>query len=160
MTQPLRKTKIVCTMGPNLFEKGLIKPLMLAGMDVARFNFSHDTHENHLKRFKEVCRIRDELGLPVATMLDTKGPEIRIGTFAEHRVTLDAGQLFTLTTEDVEGDETRVSVTYKDLPRDVKPGCAILIDDGLVGMTPWSASPIPTCAARSITAAPFPIRRA
>ncbi len=135
MTQPLRKTKIVCTMGPNLFEKGLIKPLMLAGMDVARFNFSHDTHENHLKRFKEVCRIRDELGLPVATMLDTKGPEIRIGTFAEHRVTLDAGQLFTLTTEDVEGDETRVSVTYKDLPRDVKPGCAILIDDGLVGMT-------------------------
>ena len=135
MTHTLRKTKIVCTMGPNLFEKGLIKPLMLAGMDVARFNFSHDTHENHLKRFKEVCRIRDELGLPVATMLDTKGPEIRIGTFAEHRVTLDAGQLFTLTTEDVEGDETRVSVTYKNLPHDVKPGCVILIDDGLVGMT-------------------------
>ena len=81
MTQPLRRTKIVCTMGPNLFEKGLIKPLMLAGMDVARFNFSHDTHENHLKRYQEVCRLREELGLPVATMLDTKGPEIRIGTF-------------------------------------------------------------------------------
>ena len=135
MTQPLRRTKIVCTMGPNLFEKGLIKPLMLAGMDVARFNFSHDTHENHLKRYQEVCRLREELGLPVATMLDTKGPEIRIGTFGENSVTLDAGQLFTLTTEDVVGDETRVSVSYKDLPRDVKPGCSILIDDGLVGMT-------------------------
>ena len=122
-------------MGPNLFEKGLIKPLMLAGMDVARFNFSHDTHENHLKRYQEVCRLREELGLPVATMLDTKGPEIRIGTFGENSVTLDAGQLFTLTTEDVVGDETRVSVSYKDLPRDVKPGCSILIDDGLVGMT-------------------------
>ena len=135
MTQPLRRTKIVCTMGPNLFEKGLIKPLMLAGMDVARFNFSHDTHENHLKRYQEVCRLREELGLPVATMLDTKGPEIRIGTFGENSVTLDAWQLFTLTTEDVVGDETRVSVSYKDLPRDVKPGCSILIDDGLVGMT-------------------------
>ena len=132
---PLRKTKIVCTMGPNLFEKGLIRQLMLAGMDVARFNFSHDTHENHLKRFKEVCRVRDELGLPVATMLDTKGPEIRTGNFAEGRVVLDAGQLFTLTTEDVVGDETRVSVTYKNLPRDVKPGSSILIDDGLVGLT-------------------------
>ena len=73
--------------------------------------------------------------MPVATMLDTKGPEIRIGTFGENSVTLDAGQLFTLTTEDVVGDETRVSVSYKDLPRDVKPGCSILIDDGLVGMT-------------------------
>lgn len=130
-----RKTKIVCTMGPNLFEKELIKPLMLAGMDVARFNFSHDTHENHLKRYNEVCRLRDELGLPIATMLDTKGPEIRIGTFAQKKIQLQAGQLFTLTTEDVVGDETRVSVTYKDLPKDIQPGCRILIDDGLVGMT-------------------------
>lgn len=132
---PLRKTKIVCTLGPSLFEKGLIRQLMLAGMDVARFNFSHDTHENHLKRYREICRLRDELGLPIATMLDTKGPEIRTGDFAEGGVVLDAGQLFTLTTEDVVGDETRVSVTYKDLPRDVKPGSVILIDDGLVGMT-------------------------
>ena len=135
MATALRKTKIVCTMGPNLFEKDLVKPLMLAGMDVARFNFSHDTHENHLKRYREVCRLRDELGLPIATMLDTKGPEIRIGSFAENRVVLEPGQLFTLTTEDVVGDETRVSVTYQNLPRDVKPGCVILIDDGLVGMT-------------------------
>ena len=131
----LRKTKIVCTMGPNLFEKDLVKPLMLAGMDVARFNFSHDIHENHLKRYNEVCRLRDELGLPIATMLDTKGPEIRLGLFRDTRVTLKAGQLFTLTTEEVEGDEERVSVTYKDLPRDVKPGSVILIDDGLVAMT-------------------------
>ena len=130
-----RKTKIVCTMGPNLFEKDLVKPLMLAGMDVARFNFSHDIHENHLKRYNEVCRLREELGLPIATMLDTKGPEIRIGTFADKRVQLQAGQLFTLTTEDIQGDDERVSVTYKDLPRDVQPGSRILIDDGLVGMT-------------------------
>lgn len=130
-----RKTKIVCTMGPNLFEKELIKPLMLAGMDVARFNFSHDTHENHLKRYNEVCRLRDELGLPIATMLDTKGPEIRIGTFAQKKIQLQAGQLFTLTTEDVIGDETRVSISYKDLPKDIQPGSRILIDDGLVGMT-------------------------
>ena len=135
MTTEMRKTKIVCTMGPNLFEKDLIKPLMLAGMDVARFNFSHDTHENHLKRYKEVCRLRDELGLPIATMLDTKGPEIRIGTFAAPPIVLESGQLFTLTTEDVVGDETRVSVSYKDLPKDVKPGSSILIDDGLVAMT-------------------------
>lgn len=131
----LRKTKIICTMGPNLFEKGLVRQLMLSGMDVARFNFSHDTHENHLKRFTEVCRLRDELGLPVATMLDTKGPEIRLGDFADSRVTLDAGQLFTLTTDDILGDQTRVSITYKNLPNDVKPGNTILIDDGLVGMT-------------------------
>ncbi len=130
-----RKTKIVCTLGPNLFEKDLVKPLMLAGMDVARFNFSHDTHENHLKRYQEVCRLRQELGLPIATMLDTKGPEIRIGTFVNPPVTLQPGQLFTLTTEDVPGDETRVSVTYKNLPKDVAPGCTILIDDGLVAMT-------------------------
>ncbi len=130
-----RKTKIVCTMGPNLFEKDLVKPLMLAGMDVARFNFSHDIHENHLKRYKEVCRLRDELGLPIATMLDTKGPEIRIGTFACKRVQLQAGQIFTLTTEEIEGDDERVSVSYKDLPKDVQPGSRILIDDGLVGMT-------------------------
>lgn len=130
-----RKTKIVCTLGPNLFEKDLVKPLMLAGMDVARFNFSHDTHENHLKRYQEVCRLRQELGLPIATMLDTKGPEIRIGTFVNPPVSLQPGQLFTLTTEDVPGDETRVSVTYKNLPKDVAPGRTILIDDGLVAMT-------------------------
>lgn len=134
MNTPIRKTKIVCTMGPNLFEKHLIAPLMKAGMNVARFNFSHGTYETHQHYYNEVCRIRDELGLPVATMLDTKGPEIRVRSFKNGRVTLQNGQLFTLTTDEVEGDEERVSITYKELPQDIAVGTSILIDDGLIGM--------------------------
>lgn len=134
MNTPIRKTKIVCTMGPNLFEKHLIAPLMKAGMNVARFNFSHGTYETHQHYYDEVCRIRDELGLSVATMLDTKGPEIRVRSFKNGRVTLQNGQLFTLTTDEVEGDEERVSITYKELPQDIAVGTSILIDDGLIGM--------------------------
>ncbi len=134
MNAPIRKTKIVCTMGPNLFEKHLIAPLMKAGMNVARFNFSHGTYETHQHYYDEVCRIRDELGLPVATMLDTKGPEIRVRSFKNGRVTLQNGQLFTLTTDEVEGDEEHVSITYKELPQDIAVGSSILIDDGLIGM--------------------------
>lgn len=134
MNTPIRKTKIVCTMGPNLFEKHLIAPLMKAGMNVARFNFSHGTYETHQHYYDEVCRIRDDLGLPVATMLDTKGPEIRVRSFKNGRVTLQNGQLFTLTTDEVEGDEERVSITYKELPQDIAVGSSILIDDGLIGM--------------------------
>ena len=134
MNAPIRKTKIVCTMGPNLFEKHLIAPLMKAGMNVARFNFSHGTYETHQHYYDEVCRIRDELGLPFATMLDTKGPEIRVRSFKNGRVTLQNGQLFTLTTDEVEGDEERVSITYKELPQDIAVGSSILIDDGLIGM--------------------------
>lgn len=134
MNAPIRKTKIVCTMGPNLFEKHLIAPLMKAGMNVARFNFSHGTYQTHQHYYDEVCRIRDELGLPVATMLDTKGPEIRVRSFKNGRVTLQNGQLFTLTTDEVEGDEERVSITYKELPQDIAVGSSILIDDGLIGM--------------------------
>ena len=134
MNTPIRKTKIVCTMGPNLFEKHLIAPLMKAGMNVARFNFSHGTYETHQHYYDEVCRIRDELGLPVATMLDTKGPEIRVRSYKNGRVTLQNGQLFTLTTDEVEGDEERVSITYKELPQDIAVGSSILIDDGLIGM--------------------------
>lgn len=134
MNTPIRKTKIVCTMGPNLFEKHLIAPLMKAGMNVARFNFSHGNYETHQHYYDEVCRIRDELGLPVATMLDTKGPEIRVRSFKNGRVTLQNGQLFTLTTDEVEGDEERVSITYKELPQDIAVGSSILIDDGLIGM--------------------------
>lgn len=134
MNTPIRKTKIVCTMGPNLFEKHLIAPLMKAGMNVARFNFSHGTYETHQHYYDEVCRIRDELGLPIATMLDTKGPEIRVRSFKNGRVTLQNGQLFTLTTDEVEGDEERVSITYKELPQDIAVGTSILIDDGLIGM--------------------------
>lgn len=134
MNAPIRKTKIVCTMGPNLFEKHLIAPLMKAGMNVARFNFSHGTYETHQHYYDEVCRIRDELGLPVATMLDTKSPEIRVRSFKNGHVTLQNGQLFTLTTDEVEGDEERVSITYKELPQDIAVGSSILIDDGLIGM--------------------------
>lgn len=134
MNTPIRKTKIVCTMGPNLFEKHLIAPLMKAGMNVARFNFSHGTYETHQYYYDEVCRIRDELGQPVATMLDTKGPEIRVRSFKDGRVTLKNGQTFTLTTDEVEGDDQRVSITYKDLPKDIAVGSSILIDDGLIGM--------------------------
>ncbi len=134
MNAPIRKTKIVCTMGPHLFEKHLIAPLMKAGMNVARFNFSHGTYETHQHYYDEVCRIRDELGLPVYTMLDTKGPEIRLRSFKNGRVTLQNGQLFTLTTDEVEGDEERVSITYKELPQDIAVGSSILIDDGLIGM--------------------------
>ncbi len=134
MTTPIRKTKIVCTMGPNLFEKKLVGPLMQAGMNVARFNFSHGSHETHQQYYDEVCRLRKELGLPIATMLDTKGPEIRVRTFENGRVTLEAGQTFTLTTEEVTGNERRVSITYPGLPQDVSVGSSILIDDGLIAM--------------------------
>ncbi len=134
MAATMRRTKIVCTMGPHLFEKDLIKPLMLAGMNVARFNFSHGTHETQLAAYREVCRVRDELGLPVATMLDTKGPEIRTGDFEGGRVTLEAGQLFTLTTQECLGNAERCHITYADLPRDLKSGDSILIDDGLIAL--------------------------
>ncbi len=130
----IRKTKIVCTMGPRLFELGLIEDLIRAGMDVARFNFSHDTHENHLKRLKELVRIREEMDAPIATMLDTKGPEVRTGQFKEGKVTVQKGQEFTLTTLDCDGTSEKVTISYKDLPRDVKSGSIILIDDGLIGM--------------------------
>ena len=135
MTNARRKTKIVCTIGPALFEKGLVKDLMLAGMDVARFNFSHGTHESHLKHYTELCRIRDELGLPVATMLDTKGPEIRTGDFEGGKVILESGQHFTLTTKPCMGTQERCFVTYQDMPKDVKVGGMVLIDDGLVAMS-------------------------
>ena len=134
MATPIRKTKIVCTMGPNLFEKDLIADLMKAGMNVARFNFSHGDHESHKRNHDDVCRVRDELGLPVATLLDTKGPEVRVKSFKAGKVQLQPGQTFTLTADECDGDENRVSITYKNLPQDVKPGCAILIDDGLIGM--------------------------
>ena len=130
-----RKTKIICTMGPGLFEKGQVRQLMLAGMDIARFNFSHGDYESHLRYYNEVCALREELGLPIATMLDTKGPEIRTGCFEGGKAQLKAGQVFVLTTEDIMGDASRCSITYQDLPKDVNVGSSILIDDGLIGMT-------------------------
>lgn len=133
--EQVRKTKIICTMGPSTEKEGVLEKLMLAGMNVARFNFSHGDHEEQMGRLTQLRATREKLGLPVAALLDTKGPEIRLREFAEGKVMLEAGQTFTLTTDEIMGDENRVSVSYKDLPKDVAPGTHILIDDGLIEMT-------------------------
>lgn len=130
-----RKTKIVCTLGPSTENDDILREMMRAGMAVARLNFSHGTHETHARTMERVKRFREELNLPIALMLDTKGPEIRIGTFVKGKVTLQQGQTFTLNTNDVPGDETHVSITYKELPHDVSKGSVILVDDGLISMT-------------------------
>ena len=130
-----RKTKIVCTLGPATDREGVLREMMLAGMNVARFNFSHGSHAEHQKRLDTLKALREELGLPVAAMLDTRGPEIRLRSFADGPVKLRTGHEFTLTTEDVPGDETRCSITYPELPGDVKAGDTILLDDGLVRLT-------------------------
>lgn len=130
----LRKTKIICTLGPATEDEAVLRRLMLGGMNAARFNFSHCTHEDAAKKLEAVTRLREELGLPVATILDTKGPEIRVKTFKNGPIELKAGDTFTLTTREVEGDGKIVSITYKDLPKDLKAGARVLIDDGLVEM--------------------------
>lgn len=131
----MRKTKIICTMGPANDDEQILKKLMLEGMDAARFNFSHADHASHKKKLDMLVKLREELQLPIATILDTKGPEIRIKTFKEGKVELKKGDIFTLTTNDVEGTESIVSITYKDLPKDIKPGARVLIDDGLIEMS-------------------------
>lgn len=128
----MNKTKIVCTMGPSCNDLETIKQMMLAGMDVARFNMSHGTHESHRNHMNLVKQARFELGLPVAIMLDTKGPEIRIKQFKNGKIMLQNGQNFALTTEQVLGDESIVSVTYAKLPEIVKNGTKILLNDGLI----------------------------
>lgn len=130
----LRKTKIVCTLGPATDQDGILEQLVEEGMDVARFNFSHGDHKEQLVRFERLKKAREAAGRPVAALLDTKGPEIRIRDFKEGKVQLKKGQTFTLTTNEVQGDETMVSITYADLVKDVMPGATILIDDGLVGL--------------------------
>ena len=131
----MRKTKIVCTLGPATDRDGVLRKMLMAGMNVARFNFSHGSHEEHLGRLKALRALREELDLPVAAMLDTRGPEIRLKTFAGGSVQLRTGQTFTLTTQDIVGDETTCAITYSDLPQDVKTGDTILLDDGLVRLT-------------------------
>ena len=131
----LRKTKIVCTLGPATEDDAILRAMIQAGMNVARLNFSHGTYERHAQNIRRIRALSAELHTPVGIMLDTKGPEIRLKTFRDHRVTLQKGQLFTLCTDDVEGDAEHVSITYADLPADVQPGTTILIDDGLVGLT-------------------------
>ena len=131
----MRKTKIVCTLGPSTDREGVLQEMIQAGMNVARFNFSHGTHVEHKARLDALKALREELDAPVAAMLDTKGPEIRLKDFAGGRAHLTAGQEFTLTTVQVEGDAHCCSITYGELPGDVKAGDTILLDDGLVRLT-------------------------
>lgn len=129
----MKKTKIVCTMGPNTDNREIMKELALNGMDVARFNFSHGDHVEHKHRLEILESVREELGIPIASLLDTKGPEIRTGKLKDgKKVTLKEGDLYTLTTEEIVGDETRGYINYAGLAEDVKPGDRILIDDGLI----------------------------
>ncbi len=128
----MRKTKIICTVGPSTDDEKVLKQMILAGMDAARFNFSHSDYKEHLQRFQKVAKVREECSKHIATILDTKGPEIRLGTFKNKKVYLEESSSFTLTTDDVEGDEKKVSITYKNLPNDIAPGNSILIDDGLI----------------------------
>ena len=129
----MKRTKIICTMGPATNDREVVRQLAMNGMDVARFNFSHGDHEEQKGRADLVKSVREELGKPIALLLDTKGPEIRTGVLKEHKkIALSDGQQFTLTTQEIEGDEQRVSITYEGLPEDVSAGSRILIDDGLI----------------------------
>lgn len=129
----MKRTKIICTMGPASSKKNTLRAMMRAGMDIARFNFSHGSHEEHRGRVDMVKNLREELNIPVALLLDTKGPEIRTGVLkGGKRIMLKAGEQFTLTTEEIEGDESKVSITYEGLVQDVDAGRVILIDDGLI----------------------------
>ena len=112
----MRKTKIICTLGPACENEETLTQMCEAGMNVARLNFSHGTHEEQEKKIKLIKKVREKLNLPIAIMLDTKGPEYRIGTFKEHKAVIGDGEVFTFTTDDIEGDKSRVSVSYKDLP--------------------------------------------
>jgi len=129
----MKKTKIICTMGPNTNDRAFIKKLVESGMDIARFNFSHGTKEEHKERMEVLKSVRDELNLPIAILLDTKGPEIRTGLLKDgEKVMLTENQIFTLTTKEIIGDATTVSISYTGLVTDIKPGKRILIDDGLI----------------------------
>lgn len=136
----MRKTKIVCTLGPATDREGVLREMVLAGMNVARFNFSHGTHAEHKVRLEALKALREELNLPIAAMLDTKGPEVRLRTFENGSAELTAGTEFTLTTREVAGNASRCSITYNDLPEDVKAGDTILLDDGLVRLTVLDAT--------------------
>ena len=130
----IRKTKIVCTLGPAVDDENILRQMMLEGMNIARLNMSHGSYEEHGKRLELLKKIRKDLNLPVAVLLDTKGPEIRLGDFEQKQVVLKQGQLFTLTTNEILGNKESAYITYSGLPYDVTPGNRILIDDGLVEM--------------------------
>lgn len=129
-----RKTKIVCTLGPAVDDENILRQMILEGMNIARFNMSHGSHEEHGERLAMLKRLRADLNMPVAALLDTKGPEIRLGDFEQKQVVLKQGQLFTLTTSEILGNKESAYITYSGLPYDVTPGNRILIDDGLVEM--------------------------
>ena len=131
----MRKTKIICTIGPASENEEILRELMLAGMNVARFNFSHGTHEEQKQKLAKVIKISSELNLPVATLLDTKGPEIRLRDFEGGKAELESGQLFILTTEEMLGTSEKAAITYKNLKNDIEVGSTILIDDGKIEMT-------------------------
>jgi len=131
----MRKTKIICTMGPATADEAVLEKMCRAGMNVARLNFSHGTHEDHLAHIERIRRVREKLSLPIAILLDTKGPEYRIGLFRDGRVTLKEGDSFTFTAREVEGDETQVSVNYKNLAHELACGDRILVNNGLLAFT-------------------------
>ena len=128
----MRKTKIICTIGPASENEQVLTQMCKAGMNVARLNFSHGSHEEHKKKIDLIKSVREKLDLPIAIMLDTKGPEYRIGTFTEGSVTVTTGETFTFTTDNVAGDHSRVSVNYKDLIKNLSVGDRILVNNGLV----------------------------
>lgn len=131
----MKKTKIVCTMGPRSDDEDIMRALVREGMDVARFNFSHGDHEEQKNRMDMLKRIREEEKKPIAILLDTKGPEIRTGVLKDgKKVNLQTGDEFVLTTQKIEGDEKKVSITYEGLVEDVQVGTIILVDDGLIGL--------------------------
>ncbi len=128
----MRKTKIICTLGPACSDEEIIRDLLKAGMNIARINFSHGNHEYHSKNIDMFRKVRDELGLPAAVMLDTKGPEIRLKDFENGSIQIKEGNIFTLTSKDVMGNENIASITYKDLPSQITAGTRLLIDDGRI----------------------------
>ena len=128
----MRKTKIICTIGPACSDEATLRKMCLAGMNVARLNFSHGSHQEHLARIRMLQKVREELGVPLAIMLDTKGPEYRIGCFENGKIELKEGDIFTLTTRDVPGNQEMVSVSYKDLCAQLQPGDRVLINNGLL----------------------------
>ena len=128
----MKKTKIICTLGPSSDTEEVLTKMIQAGMNVARLNFSHGTHEEHLQKINTVKKVRNKLHVPLPIMLDTKGPEFRIGTFKDGKITLHAGDEFTFTTEDIEGDDKRVSVSFKGICEQMNAGDKILLNNGLI----------------------------
>ena len=128
----MRKTKIVCTIGPSCESKEMIEKLCLAGMNVARLNFSHGSHDEHKHKMDNIKSVRERLGLPIAILLDTKGPEYRICTFKSGKIELKEGAIFTFTSDEIEGTQEKVSVSYKNLPNELAPGDTILLNNGLM----------------------------